>query len=152
MVTQIQHFQTSFAQKQLGRLKPNLIWSLHGMWGMKVCPTVPGHMTMPIYGEKLQKSSSSEPRGWWPWNLVYNIRYSSTTNVFIWRPWVDRDHFYDRVKFVSECFCMRESLYSIKCPCIYKFVLIQHILSTQVSDTGPMVLCFFAFLFLVMFG
>ena len=27
----------------------------------------------------------------------------------------------------------------IKCSCISKFVLIQHILSTQVSDTGPMV-------------
>ena len=25
---------------------------------MKICPNVPGHMTMPIYGEKLQKSSS----------------------------------------------------------------------------------------------
>ena len=59
-------FQTSFAQKPLGRLKPNFIWSLHGMWGMKMCSTVPGHMTMPIYGERLQKSSSSEPRGWWP--------------------------------------------------------------------------------------
>ena len=97
-------------------------------------------MTMPIHGEKLQQSSSSEPRGWWPWNLVYSIGYSSTTNVFIWWPWVDCGHFYDRVKFVSECFCMGESLYSIECSCISKFVLIQHIPSTQVSDTGPMVL------------
>ena len=29
------------------------------MWGMKICSTVPGHMTMPIHGEKLQKFSSS---------------------------------------------------------------------------------------------
>ena len=43
-VTQIQHFQTSFAQKLLGRLKPNFIWSLHGMWGMKICSNVPGHI------------------------------------------------------------------------------------------------------------
>ena len=49
-------FQTSFAQKPLDRLKPNFIWSLHGTWGMKICSNVPGHMTMPIYGEKLQKS------------------------------------------------------------------------------------------------
>ena len=47
-VTQIQHFQSSFAQKLLGRLKPNFIWSLHEMWGMKIFSNVPGHMTMPI--------------------------------------------------------------------------------------------------------
>ena len=33
---------------------------------------------------------------------------------------------------------MGVSLYSIECSCISKFVLIQHILSTQVSDIGPM--------------
>ena len=33
------------------------------MWGMKICSNIPGHMTMPIYGEKLKKSSTSEPRG-----------------------------------------------------------------------------------------
>ena len=59
---------------------------------------------------------------------------------FIWWPWVDLGYFYDRVKFVSECFCKGESLYSIDSYCISKFVLILHILSTQVSDTGPMVL------------
>ena len=119
-------FQTSFAQKQLGRLKPNFICGLHGMWGMKICSNVPGNMTLPIYGEKLKKSSSSEPRGRWLWNLVYSIGYSSTTNVSIWWPWVDLDNFYDKGKFVSECFCMGESLYSIECLCISKFVLVQH--------------------------
>ena len=33
---------------------------------------------------------------------------------------------------------MGDSLYNIKCSCISMFVLIQHIRSTQVSDTGPM--------------
>ena len=61
---------------------------------------------------------------------------------FKWWPWVDLDNFYDCVKFVSWRFCMGDSLYSIVCSCISKFVLIQHILSTQVSDTGPMVLWF----------
>ena len=57
-------------------------------WGVgKICSNVPGHMTMPIYGEKLQKSSS-EPRGRWPWNLVYSIGYSSTTIFFKRWPWV----------------------------------------------------------------
>ena len=39
-----------------------------------------------------------------------------------------------------KCFCMGESLYSTECSCISKFVLIQLILSTQVSNTGPLVL------------
>ena len=37
---------------------------------------------------------------------------------------------------------MGDNLYSIVCSCIFKFVLIQHIISTQVSDTGQMVLWF----------
>ena len=38
-------------------------WRLHGMWGMKICSNIPGHITMPIYGQKLKKFSSSELRG-----------------------------------------------------------------------------------------
>ena len=49
----------------------------------KVCSNGPGHMTkmaaMPIYGKNLKKSSSSEPKGQWPWNLVCSIGCSSTT-------------------------------------------------------------------------
>ena len=52
-VTQI---QPSFPQKPLGRLKPDFIWSLHGRWGMKMCSNVSGHMTMPMYDEKLPKT------------------------------------------------------------------------------------------------
>ena len=51
--------------------------------GTKVCSKGPGHMTkmaaMPIYGKNLKKSSSLEPKGWWPWNLVCSIWCSSTT-------------------------------------------------------------------------
>ena len=35
-----------------------------------------------IYGKKLKKSSSPEPKGRWPWNLVCSIRCSSTTKFF----------------------------------------------------------------------
>ena len=46
----------------------------------------PGHMTKmattPICGKNLKKSSSLEPRGRWPWNLVCSIRCSSTTKFF----------------------------------------------------------------------
>ena len=50
--------------------------------GTKVCSNGPGHMikmaAMPIYIKNLKKSSP-EPKGRWPWNLVCNIRYTSTT-------------------------------------------------------------------------
>ena len=45
--------------------------------GTKVCINGPGHMTkmaaMPIYGKNLKKSSSPEPAGRFPRNLVCNI-------------------------------------------------------------------------------
>ena len=51
--------------------------------GTKVCSNGPGHMTkmaaMPIYGKNLKKSSSPEPKGRWPWNLVCIIGCSNTT-------------------------------------------------------------------------
>ena len=53
--------------------------------GMKVCSNGPGHMTkmasMPKYGQNLKKSSSLEPKGWRPWNLVCIIGCSSTNEV-----------------------------------------------------------------------
>ena len=51
--------------------------------GTKVCSNGPGHMAkmtaVPIYGKNLKKSSSLEPKGWWPWNLVCIIVCSSIT-------------------------------------------------------------------------
>ena len=45
--------------------------------GTKVCINGPGHMTkmaaMPIYGKNLKKSSSPEPAGRFPRNLLYSI-------------------------------------------------------------------------------
>ena len=69
-------------KKNTRKSKPNVIWSLHEMLGMKICSNVPGHMTKmfsrPIYEKKKKKkkkkSPSSEPRDpWWPWNLVHRI-------------------------------------------------------------------------------
>ena len=49
--------------------------------GPKVCINGPGHMTkmaaMPIYGKNLKKSSSPEPAGRFPRNLVCSIGDSS---------------------------------------------------------------------------
>ena len=45
--------------------------------GTKVCINGPGHMTkmaaMPIYGKNLKKSSSPEPAGGFPRNLVCSM-------------------------------------------------------------------------------
>ena len=53
--------------------------------GTKVWSNGLYHMTklaaMPIYGKNLKKSSSLEPKGWWPWKLVCSIGYSSTTKL-----------------------------------------------------------------------
>ena len=51
--------------------------------GTKVCINGPGYLTkmaaMPIYGKNLQKSSSPEPAGLFPRNLVCSIGDSSST-------------------------------------------------------------------------
>ena len=61
---------------------------------------------MPIYGKKLKKSSSPEPKGRWPWNLVGSIGSRVLPAFFKWWPWVDLNLFYDKVKFCPLCFCM----------------------------------------------
>ena len=61
---------------------------VEALWvgGTKIPSNGHGHMTkvaaMPIYGKNLKKSSSQEPKGRWPWNLVCGIGYSSTTKFF----------------------------------------------------------------------
>ena len=48
-------------------------------WGKEGFLNSTGHVTkmaaMPIYGKNLKKSSSLEPKGWWPWILVCIIEY-----------------------------------------------------------------------------
>ena len=81
------HFRTSSPLKPLGRLKPNFIWSLHGIEERKfVQINSPDHMTkmaaMPINGKNLKKTSPQQPKDRWHWHLVCNIRCSST-NKFV---------------------------------------------------------------------
>ena len=64
---------------------------------------------MPIYGKNLKKSSSLEPKGQWPWNLVRNIGCSSTTKFVQTITWVDLDLFYGKVKFVFYAFVWEKS-------------------------------------------
>ena len=71
-----QHFQTSSPLKPLGQLNSNFIWWLLDV-GTKVCSNGHGHMTKmaarPIYGKNPLKSSSPEPKGRWPRDLVCSI-------------------------------------------------------------------------------
>ena len=77
--------------------------------GTNVCSNGPGHMTkmatMAIYGKNLKKSSSHEPKGQLPWNLVCSIGCSSTTK-FVQMMTLDLDLFYSKAKFGPLCFCM----------------------------------------------
>ena len=78
--------------------------------GTKVWSTGLDHMTqiivMPIYGKNLQKSSSLETKDRWPWKLVCNIGYSSTTKFVQKMTLVDLDLLYG--KGGPLCFCMGE--------------------------------------------
>ena len=65
-----------------------------------------GYRAYNINGKNLKKSSSLEPKGRWPRNLVCGIGCSSTTKFVQWWPWVDLDLFYGKVKFGPLCFCM----------------------------------------------
>ena len=35
------------------------------MWGIKMCSNVPGHMTIPIYGEKLLRNQEADDLETW---------------------------------------------------------------------------------------
>ena len=59
--------------------------------------------------KELNKSSSLEPKGRRPWNLVCCIKYSRATKFIQW-PWVDTDLFYGNVKFASLAFNMGNRL------------------------------------------
>ena len=113
--------------------------------GMKICSNVPGHMTKmasrPIYGNNFKTSPSSEQSGRWPWNLVYVIGYSSTTKfvqlmILDW-PWPFLWH--DQICFLMLLHGWKLIQHIVM---YFKLILIQHIPSTQVSDTGPLVLWF----------
>ena len=103
--TQIRHFQTSFPQKHLSRLKPNFLWSLHWMLGWKFNQmfrvTWPRWLPMPYmvktFKNILLRNQETDVIETW-------YKASSTVvlpNWFKLWHWVDLVHFYDMVKFVS---------------------------------------------------
>ena len=97
-----------FSSETTGPIKVKFHMELLWGGGTKVCSNGPGHMTemapMPIYGKNHKKSSSLEPKGRWPWNLVCIIGCSSTTKfaqmVTLGWPW----HFTVRSNLVPYAF------------------------------------------------
>ena len=74
--------------------------------GTKVCS--PGHITkmaaIPIHSKSL-KESSTEPKDWWPWNLVCCIGCSSTTKfVQMMNPGLTLTYFTARSNLVPYAF------------------------------------------------
>ena len=61
---------------------------------------------MPIYGKNLKKSSSPKQKAddLETWYAASGNQVLPTS--FKWRPWVDLDLFYDKVKFGPLYFCM----------------------------------------------
>ena len=72
-----QHFQTSSPLKPLGQLNLNFTWRLLRMQEQKfvqmVLVTWPRWPPCPYMVKTLYKSSSPEPEGRWPWDLVCSI-------------------------------------------------------------------------------
>ena len=72
-----QHFQTSSPLKLLGQLNSFFIWRLLRMGERKfvqmVLVTWPRWPPCPYMVKTLKKSSSAEPEGRWPWDLVCSI-------------------------------------------------------------------------------
>ena len=75
-------FSNIFSSDTIGPIEPK--FHVEPPWeeGMKVCSNGPGNMTkmatMPIYGKNL-KNSSPDPKGRWPWHLVFSIECMRTT-------------------------------------------------------------------------
>ena len=71
------HFQTSSPPKTAWPIKAKFYVERPLVEGTKVCINGQGHMTKvaatPIYGKNLKKSSSPEPAGRYPRNLVCSI-------------------------------------------------------------------------------
>ena len=97
-------FSKIFFSKTAGPIEAKFHVDPPWVGGTKVCSGHLGHMTkmaaMPIYDKNLQKSSSMEPKGQWPWALVCSIGVLGPSKLFKWWPWVDLDLFYGKAEFM----------------------------------------------------
>ena len=94
--------------------EPNFMWSLLRIGEWKFLQTVqvtgPRWPTCPYLEKKnenilLRNQTAYDLE---TWNVVSGARISP--NLFKWRPWVNLDLFYGKVKFGLLCFCMGKKL------------------------------------------
>ena len=78
-------FKLLFLKKKIRLLKPNFIWRLHGLLGMKVCMEI-----ISVFGTKRSMT------------LIFGMRYSSTSKCVQMMTLCYLDHFYGR----QICFLM----------------------------------------------
>ena len=121
-VIQIQHFQTSFPEKPLGRLKSNL-WQL----GPNMCILGPNGIEEQKFVKIVQVTWPRWPPCLYTWKtwkmfLLWNQKafdveslYAALVtgvlpSLFKWWPLVDLDLFYGDVKFGPLCLCMGKKL------------------------------------------
>ena len=96
---------TSSPQKALNRLKPNFIWSLHGIGERKYVQTA--LVTWPRWPPCPYILKTFKNDDFWHWYATSGTRV--LPNLFKWWPWVDLDLFYGKVKFGPLCLCMGKS-------------------------------------------
>ena len=98
------HSLNIFSSETNGPIKVK--FHMEFLWdgGTEVCSNGLGHMTkmavMPIHGKILNKSSSLEPKGRWPWILACIIGCSSTTKF------AQMMTYFTARSFGLLCFCM----------------------------------------------
>ena len=93
----------SCPRKTLGRLKPNFIWSLHGKLGWKFVQMfwvtwprwLPG-MVKTLKNLLFWNQEANDIETWYT-----ALGTQVLPNLFKWWHWIDLDHFYNMVKFVS---------------------------------------------------
>ena len=96
-VTQIQLFQSSFPQKPQGWLKQNFMESPWEVGNENLF-----HVTWPCpYMIKNFKNLFFPNQETGDLKTIYIVGFLTTINFFKWWPWVDLEHFYDRVRFIS---------------------------------------------------
>ena len=108
------HFLNIFSTETTGPIKVKFHMERVCDRETKVCSNGPGHMTtmaaMPRCDKNLKQSSSPEPKSRWPWKLVCNIGYSSTTKfvqmMTLGWPWP----ILWPCHFDVLCFCMEKTI------------------------------------------
>ena len=112
-VTQISKLKLGFLQKQLGDLEPKLMWKLKGEWEWKFVQMSwvawPTWLPCPYMVKTLENLLLQNQYTNYPWNLVWNILYASSTKIVQIMTLGIPCPFYAKVKFGHIGFCMGKS-------------------------------------------